>query len=247
MAVEKPRKCGFRKIGGLYLVGGELSAPCDRMPYLLETCPCCGGGIKQARSWTWIMPSKLFGYHNTSESALNTCDCSVRCPMCYPDMIFGPEGKATLLWVGSKHYTVAEFLQEGAEQGVSKRINTIPRNFEIGSTWVFFAHPDAVSKRYGDLDPGWTLPEQDSIFGPDDIIEMPGIFCCFRPSRIDMIVKQSEYNVWWEVGAWIQCEDNPPVEEVFNPDAIEIYNRLQRDVNRRITLIPVPDDDPDHQ
>ena len=56
MAVEAKRGCGYRKEGGLYLVGGGLSAPCDRMPYPLDRCKTCGGGIKFTRGHTWLQP-----------------------------------------------------------------------------------------------------------------------------------------------------------------------------------------------
>jgi|GEM_PF-2940968 len=56
MAVEARRGCGFRKINGLYLVGGGLSAPCDRMPYRLDRCPTCGEGVKFTRGHSWLQP-----------------------------------------------------------------------------------------------------------------------------------------------------------------------------------------------
>ena len=31
--------CGFRRIGGLYLCGEHISAPCDRMPFPITTFP----------------------------------------------------------------------------------------------------------------------------------------------------------------------------------------------------------------
>lgn len=39
MAVETKRGCGYRKIGGLYLVAGNLSEPCDRLPWPLHVYP----------------------------------------------------------------------------------------------------------------------------------------------------------------------------------------------------------------
>src|SRR5260370_22228167 len=41
MAVEAKRGCGYRKAGGLYLVGGGIGLPCDRLPYEIHECPCC--------------------------------------------------------------------------------------------------------------------------------------------------------------------------------------------------------------
>ena len=58
MAVEKERGCGFRKLGGLYVVSGKLAAPCGGLPIRLHVCEACGEGIKQSRSWTWIVPRR---------------------------------------------------------------------------------------------------------------------------------------------------------------------------------------------
>lgn len=58
---EPRRGCGYRKEGGLYLVGGGLSAPCGRLPIPLTVCPVCNGGIHPARGWTWVSPRALFG------------------------------------------------------------------------------------------------------------------------------------------------------------------------------------------
>lgn len=33
MAQESKRGCGYRKVGGTYLVGNYISVPCDRLPY----------------------------------------------------------------------------------------------------------------------------------------------------------------------------------------------------------------------
>lgn len=248
MAIEPARKCGYRKVGGLYLVGGVLSAPCDRLPFLLDICPCCGSGIKQAQ--TWITPAKLFGpahwieteiTPSDSDVPVKNCACSLWCPMCHSKQIFWDDSKATLLWVGAKHYSPAEFLQEGAELGVSKRINTIPRDFEIGKTWVFFAHPDAIEMKAIDAFP--EAVEEGEGFAPDDLVDMPGIICVIKPSRIERIVKQSKYDDWHAVDS---AERLNGQGFMYVGDQQEHYQKLQRDVDRGITLVPVPDDDPDH-
>ena len=35
MAIEAPRGCGYRKVGGLYMCGGGIPIHCDRLPYEL--------------------------------------------------------------------------------------------------------------------------------------------------------------------------------------------------------------------
>ena len=41
MAIEPRRGCGFRKTGGLYLVGDNQGQPCCRLPIILHVCPAC--------------------------------------------------------------------------------------------------------------------------------------------------------------------------------------------------------------
>ena len=48
MAIEKPRRCGYRKVGGLYMVGEMASMmSCGQFPFALTQCPCCGSGFAQ--------------------------------------------------------------------------------------------------------------------------------------------------------------------------------------------------------
>lgn len=91
MSQEAIRGCGYRKIGGLYLCGEYISVPCDRLPYPLDICPTCGGGIKVSRGFTKINPLRLFGYHDYADRDDNSgifiqhCHDKVRpCFMCDP-------------------------------------------------------------------------------------------------------------------------------------------------------------------
>lgn len=56
MATESRRACGYRKVGGLYLVGSGRSVVCDRLPFPLEPCPACGRVLEQNRSHEWMGP-----------------------------------------------------------------------------------------------------------------------------------------------------------------------------------------------
>lgn len=247
MAVETIRKCGFRKVGGIYLVAGEGGFPCDRLPIALDVCPCCGGGVKFARGFTWIQPYQLFdGNHGDG------CQCRVDgpkqpCPACFPSDHFNHNGKAGLLWVGEKHYTPEEFQAEAMVQGVSKRISTVPHGFEVGM-WIFLAHKKGRDKIIHNA-------ARDTV----KVVKAPAIFFAFRPQRVERIVLQSEYNLWSAVTMHLDAADGdvnfvcqlaimlgkiPPMKA---DDAEAIYNRLQRDVKRGLTLIPVPDNDTDHQ
>lgn len=213
MSVEPRRGCGFRKIGGLYLVSSGLAKPCDRLPIPLTVCPCCGGGIKQTRGWTWIQPERMF------EGTHRPCACRPSCPACAPDRVFGDDGRAGLLWIGEQFYpTPADFTAEAARLGVSRRIKAVPRGFKVGETWVFVAHPKAVNTTRINGD-GESLFAEEPDLGP-------GIFAAFLPTKIERIVRQSEFDA---------AETDPKLKQ-----------RMSDDGARGITWVPVPDDDPDH-
>jgi hypothetical protein len=260
MAVETMRGCGYRKVGGLYLVGGELEAGCDRLPVELTVCPCCNQGIKPARGWSWINP-EAFLTDDHANLDDGKCSCPPACPVCNPSMHFRPDERAGLLWIGEAFYkTPADFTAEAARQGVSRRISSLPKGFEVGKTWVFFAHrkcshgtqecaacggdglPPVEARTSGDL--------YCAVCGGTGKVKptFPGIFIVFRPRALERIVKQSEFDHYKAVtkenvlkvldgGKWY---DLVPKED-------EVFWRLKRDTDRGITLVPVPDDDPDHQ
>ncbi len=165
VCVEGSRGCGYRKEGGLYLVGGGPAAPCCKLPRLLCTCPTCGTGIKPARGWTWFDPVPLFGPI--------VCDGKVdengNCPLADPADL----GKVGLVWIGEKFYpTPYEFIKEAKALGISRRIAAIPREFRVGVTWVLLAHRRTV---FTDV---------------RDETGRPGIFACWRPSRIEKVVSK---------------------------------------------------------
>jgi len=190
MAVERKRGCGYRKVGGVYLVAGGISEPCHRLPFPLQVCPVCKSGIKQARGWTWIEPGPMFGRCETESSHCITCAA------CMP-----PVGEHGLMWVGAKFYTPESFTLEAKTMGVSKRIAAVPNNLRLGETWVYLAHPEAA-------------PLEDGDRGP-------GIFTVFKPTRIELIITQSQY------------------------DAMDADERAKKE-SRGYRYVVVPDDDPDH-
>jgi hypothetical protein len=170
MSVEAKRGCGYRKVGGLYMVGGGIGIPCDRLPFELGVCPCCSQGIKQARGWTWIDVAKLFqGYHAD-------CACHQFCPLCT-----NPEsmGRAGLLWIGEKFYkTPAQFIKEGIELGFSRRIKAVPQGFKVGETYVMLAHGSAIDEVVSN---GLSTTHKFK----------PGIFYAWLPQHLEKIMKES--------------------------------------------------------
>lgn len=189
ISTEQARGCGYRKPAkdgvGIYLVGDGLGAPCGLLPVPLGVCPCCGGGIKQTRGWTWITPQSLFTDAVLGPVAGIERDCdrsrrlktlvagSPRGARGCPDCPVGspPPGRHGLLWIGEGFYpTPEDYIRESARQGVSRKIKAVPQGFVLGETWVFLAHRKAI---------------RNPATGERD---MPGIFSAFRPRGIDLVI-----------------------------------------------------------
>ncbi len=171
MSVEAKRGCGFRKVGGLYLVSGGAVFACGRFPIACEVCPCCSAGIKQARGWTWVNPSKLMADAPCAIAAQVPAG-SAHCGAC-PFGTLASQERAGLLWIGEKFYpTPAHFALEAARQGISRRIHAVPRDFKLGETWVLFGHAKG--------------------FNRDDGTKGAAIVFAFRPTAIEILVTQSQ-------------------------------------------------------
>jgi len=138
---ERARGCGYRKEGGLYLVLPEFKGqPCGKLPLTLDRCPCCGAGIKFARGWTWIGGKETFA---GKECTINDRVTKLTC------VLENPPEKMGLIWIGEKFYkTPEDWLNEGRDMGVSRRIKAIPNGFKTGETWVCVAHVDAIPGAY---------------------------------------------------------------------------------------------------
>ncbi len=186
--IESRRGCGFRQVGGIYLVGPPTGHACCRLPHPLTVCPCCGAGIKPTRGWTWVDTYRLF-FDETDLGHLacrNFPGVNIErdpCPLSYPGVI----GKAGLLWVGGSYYkTPGDFLAEANQMGISKRLSTVPKGFILGETWVLLAHREAIEKRR-------PLP---NALGDDtymeEVIRAPAIFSIFKPTGLEYVVKGDE-------------------------------------------------------
>lgn len=167
-SIEKERGCGFRKKGGLYLVGGRFGSPCGKLPIPLTVCPCCNQGIKQSRGFSWITIGML-----KAEGSCHVPSCGT-CPLNLP-----AETQVGLMWIGEKFYpTPDHFTREGNVQGISKRLAQIPKDLEVGKTWVMLAHPKAIR-----------IPKKE---GEATDTFQAGIFQAFIPERVEYIVKGDE-------------------------------------------------------
>jgi hypothetical protein len=205
---EGKRGCGYRKEGGTYLITDATELQdCGKLPLPLDVCPCCGQGIKAARAWTWVNAQKLFGGVECRLATFPSGRCF--CPL--SDESLKDNSRMGLLWIGEKFYkTPAEFLAEGRKQGFSRRLPMVPKDFELGKTWVLFAHRKAI--RRVDIckvcdGKGFTSKMIPDINGNDGFVDVkcdecngtgkmeeytPGVFFSFRPERIEYIVKGDE-------------------------------------------------------
>jgi len=185
MAVEKARGCGYRKVGGLYLMTEGEGFSCERMPIPIEPCECCGlVPVKRARGWQWITWEWL-------DKVAKPCTCEgitkhfAVCALCNGQLIGEQLG---VIWIGPKFYeTPQDWFDEAKEMGISRRISSIPRGFKIGETWVAAAHAKAieyVEEVEGDLE------SLETKF-------KPGIVQLFRPSKIELIVTPSMKKEDW--------------------------------------------------
>jgi hypothetical protein len=188
---ESKRGCGFRKAGGLYLVAPELSQPCGKLPIVLRRCPVCSEGISFSRAPKWVEPGKLI-YEGDCAFGLGTRGCGL-CPIANPERL---GEKALLIWVGEKHYATPQaFSEEAVQVGVSRRIKSVPKGFEIGVTWVLMAHPKVEREVCHCLtiedDTEHTDPDCPDCDG-DGHIDLGGIFTAFRPRAIEYVCSGDE-------------------------------------------------------
>lgn len=166
MAVEPIRGCGYRKVGGLYLVGGYLDLPCDRLPMPLPACPTCGHAVKLTRTFTEFNPYRLMGIHNDCQDGVRPC------LVCDP-----PDDIAFAMRVGARYYTPQSFLEEARAMGISKRIPWLPKNLILGTTIVYLAHKKTIVAEKED-------PNDKDTY-------LPGSFAAFIPKQVDKIMWQS--------------------------------------------------------
>lgn len=176
--ITSKRGCGFRKPGGLYLVGPMKMSPCGKLPIELNVCPTCKAGIKPTRGFTWVDANKFFssalGYTGPCDICENDTILGTNC------MLKDPPEKAGLIWIGEKYYpTPQDFLKEAQQMGASRRIPAVPKDFVIGETMVLLAH------RKCPLGPPQAIEADDSLVGP-------AIFSSFIPKAIERVCDGTE-------------------------------------------------------
>jgi hypothetical protein len=180
---EQKRGCGFRRIGGLYLVSDPgQHFNCDGLPLELQECDCCGFKPPFNRKLQLLKPAYIIQAEQNLHLKLKArgaageiCGCWKDCPTCHPD----PKGSYGLMFVRQKSYTPSSFIKEALSMGVSKRIPEIPNWLKLGETWIFLAHLKTPNVCLALLkDNGLHMKEPEMI---------PAIFYGFKPSRVELV------------------------------------------------------------
>ena len=184
MAIEKKRGCGYRKVGGLYLVGASKGFVCDSLPLQLFPCDCCGFDVPWPQvSFMWVnkqYTGKLNYVHRNRED--KKCECLLHCPICHPESNL--QQKYGFLWVGKRYYTPESFAKESQEMGVCKRVSQIPKGLKLGETWVLLAHREVPINNKGNFgENGLSKAEPE---------KKPAIFYGFQPVRVEMPIWKSK-------------------------------------------------------
>lgn len=201
---EHERGCGFRKIGGVYLVGEGPTGSCDALPIALGPCEDCEFDINQAR----VIQSIHAGYLS-SKIRTHVCRDEFSCPICAygkprilarneahrkGEEFLGPNN-FFIMWVGQE-YTPEEFLKEAALYGVSKRIaaNSLPSKFMIGRDWIFLAHRDVGFPVFSKEKSTVIAPDGEACEGPAkvELVRKRGIFFAFKPKRLELVLYQGQ-------------------------------------------------------
>lgn len=190
---EKDRLCGERKPEGMYLRSDGLFDSCGKLPLRLNCCPACGQGVKVTRGMSKINPRLLF---NTTCFGSNCSGCSLE--------LTRLKEVGYLIGVGVKFYKhPSDFIREALEMGVSKRIAQIPRDFQVGVTPVFLAHPrvfmDLVNEQAVEREieededqPALELDDHSETTGRRVVVHSPGVVAVVVPNRIEYVVRGDE-------------------------------------------------------
>jgi len=192
---EPKRSCGYREVGKLYLVGGELGHICPSLPLLFKPCKCCGYAPPQYRDYQWVNK----GYIREIREPTGV-SCWPACPVCYPGT--NPQNRYGLMWVGRKFYTPQEFMEEATSMGdIKKAIKQIPKGLVLGTTWVLLAHPEAYvdtsDDGYVQAHGDWLMECSRLKMDEEKPQEpqaptYPGVITAFIPERVEMLIYQSD-------------------------------------------------------
>lgn len=187
---ESERGCGFRHIGGLYLVSDPgIQLECDGLPLELEPCGCCGFEPPFSRNLQRIQAAYIIQAERKKHGAIKSdlyeidtyakkCSCPPGCPICHPENQEIPS--FGLMFVGKQSYTPRSFIDEAMSMGISKRIPEIPSWLILGETWVFLAHNEVPKLSLEEIKGNQLLTKEPKT--------SRAIFYGFKPQRLEMPV-----------------------------------------------------------
>jgi len=175
--IEPIRKCGYRTVGKVYIVGNGMPVVCDNLPYPITPCDGCGFEPQFTRGFSWLRKTYIKEHAGTEyidgNVVVRECKClAANCPICNPN---GNDlEQYGMMWVGAKYYTPEEFISESDSVGVSKAINKLPKDLVLGKTWIVLAH-----KKVPMINEEFMSQEPDYV---------PAIFYAFVPTAYEMLI-----------------------------------------------------------
>lgn len=212
--------------------------PCKVMPWAIVPCEQCGlSPAAFSRSLQWIRP-RYFQTPCTELTCPAQTKCAFTAPLDAPCARCDGEGYvyATpldavaaglgieeadkrkcrvcrgrghvenlvgLMWVGTQFYTAQSFTEEALDRGISKRIpaNQVPRDLRLGASWVMLAiHNHLPCPKCQGTD--------EDCRTCDGRAKVPAVFHAFKPTRLEMILKQEDAD---ERAEWIAANNITPV------------------------------------
>ncbi len=271
MAVEAARGCGYREVGGLYMMGMGLGAPCCRLPSKIVPCDKCGATLKRGRNWEWVDPRlALAGSKPVCMIPQAVIEKEIYSPqdpllalqvvgtMIIPDCPLADTtermGKRVgLVWVGDKYYSPTSFIEEGKTMGISKRLAMLPKGFDPKNPpWILLVHPKACQGGHKHRwrvkgKTKWRSKWETCKDGPMGL-HMADPYESLTPSDPQSLeIGQVE----WEH----RRTGDPGIFYAFKPSHLELIvtpsmkeKKWVKVLERKgVKLIEVPEDDPDHQ
>lgn len=227
-AIELRRGCGYRQVGKLYLIGEGITYVCPSLPLDLVPCDCCGYQAPFYRDYQWIAKPYIKHIREPTGEA-----CHPTCPICYPSQ--NDQDRYGLMWVGKKFYTPKEFVDEADAMDVCKAIKQIPTGLVLGETWVLLAHLEGMidheDPEFQEVYSHWLSRgvEKDP---PDPMPKpptYPGVFFAFRPTRVEMLVYESQATAQMR-----QDAKKKGITLIVIPDEYDAHARKTRKTGGRV-------------
>lgn len=222
MATESKRGCGYRKAGGIYVVGDGIGEPVDWMPFCID--------YPFAQGLLWALPERLFRTVGPLGEGI------------LPSRWLAPP-KVGLIWIGKKHYSdPAEFVKEAMRQGVSRRLGHLPVGLKPG-TPIALAHVNAIHAEEFEF----AKPEDLTIIqSPHCAVcsDVPGAKAIVNASIVPPHHRRKSPVA--QIGGVFYLFHARAVEVVL-PESVAARPEIQHECQKQgVVIVAVPDNDRDH-